>query len=298
MRQGASQGQPADGVMLVRNELRRPRLTAATADRHMLYEASVQSIDVELDLFERVFRRMRGRAPRFLREDFCGTAAMACAWIHRGRKNSALGVDLHRPTLRWAMQHHVRRLGKDADRISLICDDVLSVQRPRADLVVALNYSYSVFKQRDQLRRYFRNAHGSLRSHGLFIVDVFGGTEATDEIVEERKITASIGPEGQRLPAFTYVWQQAHFNPITHEIRCRIHFKFRDGSRLRNAFAYDWRYWTIPEIREIMLEAGFRSAVAYLEGWDDDSDEPDGIYRQRRDFEEMAGWVGYVVGVK
>lgn len=276
----------------------RRRLSAATADRHVLYEASVQSVDCEADFLQKLYRRKRGTPARFLREDFCGTAALACEWVRRHRENRAVGIDLHGPTLEWGLLHHVVRLGSATDRIALIQADVLKVEPPKADIAVAFNYSYGVFKERRILRRYFRQVLASLKPKGMIVLDSFGGTAATESGEEERRIASSIGPDGRRIPAFTYVWEQRHFNPITFHIDCRIHFRFADGTAMQNAFHYDWRYWTIPELNELMREAGFASVEVYLEGWDEQRNEANGIYRAKTDVEEMAGWVGYVVGLK
>ena len=70
-----------------------------------------------------------------------------------------------------------------------------------------------------------------------------------------------------------------------------------DGSKLRRAFVYDWRLWTLPELQELMLEAGFKSTEVYTEGWDVGADDTDGIFRRRRYFENQEGWVAYVVGL-
>jgi SAM-dependent methyltransferase len=277
---------------------RRVRLTAQTADRHLLYEASVQSVDFELDLFDRIFRKKRGRAPRLLREDFCGTAAMAASWVGRDPQNRAIGVDLHGPTLDWAIRHNVPRLGSAASRLRLIRANVLEVDAPKVDVLAALNYSYWVFKDRDLLRRYFEIVRRSLRKDGILFVDAFGGTDATVELREKRRIKASRLHDGTRLPGFTYVWEQVRFNPVNHDIVCSIHFKFKDGTWLRNAFNYRWRYWSLPEIQEVMREAGFRDIEVWLEGWDDARDEADGVFRVRKTMEEMAGWVGYVIACK
>jgi hypothetical protein len=67
---------------------------------------------------------------------------------------------------------------------------------------------------------------------------------------------------------------------------------------MERAFTYDWRLWTLPELQEILLEAGFQDAEVYMEGWDDEADEADGIFRRRTRFDNMAGWVGYVVGYR
>ena len=50
-------------------------------------------------------------------------------------------------------------------------------------------------------------------------------------------------------------------NPITHATTCHIHFKFPDGSKLKKAFTYEWRLWTAPEIRELLLVALLGAAV-------------------------------------
>ena len=47
---------------------------ADLADRHLLYEDSVQCAEAELDFVDGEFRRLRGRQGHVLREDFCGTA--------------------------------------------------------------------------------------------------------------------------------------------------------------------------------------------------------------------------------
>jgi SAM-dependent methyltransferase len=273
------------------------KLNARTADRHILYEASVQCVEADIDFFERVFKKKRKRPLRYLREDFCGTAALACEFLRRHPDNTAIGVDLDQPTLDWGIRHHVSRLGDAARRLALFNEDVRTVRTPPVDLVAALNFSYSVFKTREELRLYFSQVRRSLNEEGVFILDAFGGTDAMDELEEDRKITSGTLPDGTPLPPFVYVWDQAKFNVVNHHILCHIHFKFHDGSRMKRAFTYDWRLWTLPELQEILLEAGFAKAEVYLEGWDDEEDEADGIFRRRKQFENMAGWVGYVVGL-
>ena len=172
-------------------------MTAATADRHVLYEAAVQCVDADLDFFTRVFKRHRGRPLRRLREDFCGTAHLACEFVKRHRDNLAWGVDLHEPTLNWGIRHHVLPLGKAAERITLIRDDVRTARTPNMDAVAALNFSYQVFKTRDELRGYFRAARAALAPDGIFFLDAFGGTEAVDELLETRKIDPFPGPDGR-----------------------------------------------------------------------------------------------------
>ena len=229
-------------------------------------------------MLEWLYRRVRGSAPARLREDFCGTAALACRWAARGPSRRAWGVDLHGVTLAWARRHRLPHLGDAAGRLTLVHGDARRVRGPRVDVVAALNYSYWVFHRREQLRAYFRTARRSLARSGLLILDAFGGTGAAQALVESRHVPASRGPAGERIPPFRYTWEQADFNPVEHRMRCHIHFRLRDGRELRRAFSYDWRLWTLPEIRELLAEAGFRASRVYLQDWDDDAHRALGTY--------------------
>ena len=64
---------------------RKPR-KADLADKHALYEQSVQSTEFEYEFIDVNFRRIRGRTATLLREDFCGTAQMCCEWVRRRTK--------------------------------------------------------------------------------------------------------------------------------------------------------------------------------------------------------------------
>ena len=50
---------------------------AERADRHELYEESVQNVEEECQFVTNRFREIRGRAALSFREDFCGTASAA-----------------------------------------------------------------------------------------------------------------------------------------------------------------------------------------------------------------------------
>jgi SAM-dependent methyltransferase len=264
--------------------------------RHYLYTASVQSVDADVQFLRRIYRQKHGVGFRRLREDFCGTAVLACDWVRRGPENEAWGVDLHRETLEWAREHYVPRLGRAAGRLHLVNGNVLSARTPRVDIVTACNFSYSVFKTRDEMRRYFAAARRALTRGGLFVLDAWGGKDVMGEDVETRRCAAEKAFDGTPVPAFTYVWEQVRFNPVDHAMRCHIHFRLRDGRELKRAFTYDWRLWTLPELRELLAEAGFKATDVYVDGWDEAADEGDGIYRRKGYFENQEGWVAYVVG--
>jgi hypothetical protein len=265
---------------------RRPR-QADTADKHRLYQISVQDPKAEIAFLDTTYRHYRRRRPLSMKEDFCGTAHLSTAWVKSHKGRTAIGVDLHEPTLEYALEHNVAPEKRSVrDRIQLLTANVLEVTEPQVDLTCALNFSYCVFKTRALLRRYFEVAHQGLNDEGVFFCELFGGTEAIVTLEEKRK-----------LKGFTYVWDQAKYNPITNEILCHIHFDFPDGSRMKKAFTYDWRLWTIPEVRECLLEAGFSRVDVY---WDPVEGDPKGdeYYRITEEEENQEGWLVYLVAVK
>ncbi|MEE8139216.1 MAG: class I SAM-dependent methyltransferase [Thermoanaerobaculia bacterium] len=266
---------------------RRKVSRAEAADRYVLYQQSVQSPEADIEFFIKSFRKLRGRQPRSLREDFCGTAYLSCEWVRDHPRRTALGVDLGPETLRWGEEHNLSRLdGGQSGSVELILADVLDVPGPPVDLTCALNFSFCVFKTRDLLRRYFEVVIGGLKRGGVFFCELYGGTEAIIELEEEREVED-----------FTFIWEQEKFNPLTHETLCHIHFEFEDGSRLERAFTYDWRLWSIPEVRELLEEVGFSGVDVYWEEVDEDGDGT-GEYHLALEEENQESWLVYLVAAK
>ncbi|MES9843329.1 MAG: class I SAM-dependent methyltransferase, partial [Candidatus Sedimenticola sp. 6PFRAG5] len=220
---------------------------------------------------------------------FCGTANVCCEWVTQRKSNRAIGVDIDKEVLDWGVAHNLAKLSKNQrERIQLLQKDVLKANTQAPDVISAMNFSYWLFKERKQLKRYFKQVRESLASDGIFFMDAYGGYESFKEIEEEREID-----EGD----FTYIWEQEKYDPVTGNLLCHIHFVFPDGSRLDNAFSYDWRLWTLPEIRELLEEAGFRKVTVYWQGWDEDG-EPDGIFEPVKEADADAGWICYITAEK
>lgn len=268
----------------------KPGLTMAEqADKHELYELSVQNVENEVVFLQNTFKQIRGRTAHVLREDFCGTASACCQWVRQGDEFQAIGVDIDPAVLEWGRNHRIGRLDTaDRARVRLVESDVLTADTPEADLLSAFNFSYFIFDTRDRLRAYFKKAYDALVDDGLFFLDMFGGPEAQEETREKTKY---------KEHGFTYVWHQAIFHPVTHYLRCHIHFKFRDGSKMKKAFSYEWRLWTAPEIRELLAEAGFSKSTVYWEGEDEDG-EGNGEFTPDEKGEADLAWIAYIVAEK
>jgi SAM-dependent methyltransferase len=250
-------------------------------DPHVLYERAVQNPDGEIDLVLRLLRR-RGHPARRLREDFSGTAAIAARWVERGRDRTAVAVDLDPGVHAWARRFRVPALGEAAARLELVTADVRESPGRGFDAILALNFSYGVFRTREALRGYLVAARRALAPGGLVALDAFGGWDAQKALVERRRIGGGL----------TYVWEQESFDPVTHRIRCAIHFERKGRRILPRAFAYDWRLWTVPELTELFAEAG----LADVEVLWDVAEGKESRYVPRRSAVAQAGWIAYVVG--
>ncbi len=268
-------------------------------DRHALYEVAVQGVDWDLDFLERVWRyRHPGRSPRRFREDFCSTAALATAWVLRGRDREAWGVDLDPEPLAWARMHRLKYVRDAVARVHLVRADVRRPHRPAVDVACALNFSWWVFHERADLLRYLRAARAGLVPGGVLVLNLFGGSRAERALVERTRKGAQNGPDGERLPGFTYVWEHTSYNPVERRLVAHIHFELRDGRKLARAFTYDWRMYTLPELRDAVLEAGFRDFEVWSEGWDARHRRGNGTLYKRTELDNEDTWIAYAVATR
>lgn len=260
-----------------------------TVDKYVLYQQAVQDPPHEVHIYRRMFRYEYNRAPLTLREDFCGSAAVSCEWVRSHRDHEAYAIDLDEKPLAWAKRHNVAALSSEQkQRVHLMQGDVRTCSSPTVDIVIAQNFSYWVFKTRDALRHYFQASRTRLKREGLFILDAKGGPQILREDHEEQR----------KCRGFYYIWHQDRFDPITHQMKCHIHFRFPDGSEWRNAFSYHWRFWTLPEIQELLLEAGFQRVDVYWEGTSRRTGKGNNIYYRRTHAECDPAWICYLVAVR
>ncbi|MEM6330631.1 MAG: hypothetical protein AAF790_10320, partial [Planctomycetota bacterium] len=265
---------------------------ADLADKFACYQQSVQTPEHEVEFFEQAFRDAFGCRPLTLREDFCGTFAVCCEWVKSRKKRHAVGVDLCGETLEWGRDNNLATLKPvQRERVTLLEQDVRTRADTPVDVLAAQNFSFWFFKRRDEVVEYFRIARDNLNAEGIVVLDMMGGGACYEEgNVDKRKV-------GKGSAAFRYEWEQARFDPITRDADMYIHFRFKDGSRLDRAFEYHWRFWTLPEVREMLAEAGFRESHVYWEQEDDDGEDT-GEYARTASAENADAWVCYVVGVR
>lgn len=253
--------------------------------KYDFYEKSVQNAETEVAFMHDEYKRQNGRLPFVLREDFCGTGAISCEWVKQDRRCRAYGVDLDLEPIHMGMKRHYSQLSKSQqERMVYLNQNVISVKAPKVDIVCAFNFSYFIFQSRKELLKYFKSVRKSLDKQGMFFLDLFGGPESQKLVTDVKK-----------MRNLTYYWECQHFNPITHECTFAIHFKDSKGKKHENVFTYHWRFWTMPELRDILIEAGFTKVIAYWEG-DDGKGGGNGEFTPTLDGENCDAWVSYLVG--
>ncbi len=256
-------------------------------DKYFYYTQSVQSSESDVIFFDKVYKELNQKSPASLREDFCGTFALCCEWVKSASNRQACGVDLSSEPTEYGKKYYLSQLSASQKKdLCVYNQDVLEPDSCGTfDLVVAQNFSYCIFKQRRDLLNYFIQSKKRLNKDGLFAMDCFGGEQCSSPNEEETD---------HEEEGFSYFWDQDSFDPTSNHAQFYIHFK-RDGEKKRKkVFEYDWRLWTLPELKEILLEAGFSDVFIYWEKDDDDGGGSGDFYITAGE-ENCEAWVAYVV---
>lgn len=226
--------------------------SSGNLSRYDLYELAAQAPEAEA----RFLRAVHGGAPETLGEDFAGPCGIARAWIRLDDHHRALCTDRDPEPLEHARERVTRDLGAEAlRRIEFHAADVREA-RGRCDVIASLNFAMGELHTRAELLTYLRHALARLHPRGILVCDTYAGPDALIPGSYEQRIDS---PHG----AIHYTWRQVEADPLTHRVRNAMDFRLPGGVRMREAFTYDWRLWTIPELRDAFREAGFPRTQVY-----------------------------------
>ena len=256
-------------------------------DKYFYYSKSVQAPKEDAKFLGRVYRDVYNKKAETMREDFCAAFALSCAWVQGGAERKALGVDLDPEPLNYGRENYLPKLKPDQrSRVEVYEDNVLNASLPKVDIISAMNFSYMIFKTRANLLQYLETCHNNLKEQAVLVMDCFGGAGVMEPNIEETK-----------HEDFSYFWEQDSYNPVTNEALFHIHFKRKGEKKRKRVFTYDWRLWSLAELKDLMLEAGFHKVSIYWEGTGADGDG-NGIYRRTEKGDDSVAWVSYIVGSK
>lgn len=261
-------------------------------EKYLYYENSVQTPEEHVKIFDQMFLDLRGKIAMSLKEDFCGTFMISCEWVKSHPKRNSVGVDLDPEPLAYGKKNAFRKLtSEEKSRVTLFKQDVCKPLKNKVDVIGAGNFSFYIFKEREQLRNYFKAALKSLNRDGIFVLEMAGGPGF---IIKGREQHTYRVPE---IGKYTYYWDQVSYDPVKHHGLYAIHFKDSKGEFHKNVFTYDWRVWTIPEVREIMIEAGFKDTAVYWEPVGRHK-EGTGSFVRMESGDNAYAWIAFVVGIR
>lgn len=252
LRVGVAPPQPLRSLMLTsrRASAARKALSKPPAwwDKFTMYEIAVTNA-AGLAAF---FASLAPHA-RVLREDFSGTAALARAWLALPNAR-AIAVDIDRSvTRRIPASENITVVTSDARRCTLTCD-----------VLAATNFACGYLHTREQLLAYLRHARRCLKPKGLFICDMYAGSSAF--VADEQRVVTRV-PPAFGSGTFVYIWEQRSVDITTGMVHNAIHFELPRPKRtplvIKDAFTYHWRIWSPAELRDAMLEAGFKRVDIY-----------------------------------
>lgn len=226
-------------------------------DKHDLYELCVQS---PKDLVP-LIRAIHGGDPHALGEDFSGSAALSHLWVQRDAC-TAVAVDLDDKALGFRGPHV--RITKHHCDVHEASDQV--------DVLFVGNFSIGYLHTRAELIAYLRHVRTRLEeSRGVFICDTYGGETAYTLGAVHR---AHPMPGGKLC---RYTWEQHEADPTTGMVTNLIHFRIERAGVIEeemfDAFVYEWRLWSITELRDAMIESGFSRTDVYAKLADAVDDE-------------------------
>ena len=256
---------------------------ADKANKHLVYQQILQSPEADVELLQTIYHATTGLHARHLREDFCGTGYTLAHWVSLGEEHRGEGYDIDPDPIEWGWHNNFLTRPHATSRATLRVEDARARSLRPPEIRCAFNFSYWVFTGYDELLGYFRTAWEDLPDHGMFIIDVTGGTEGLTE-----------DPYESDAGEVTCIWQQQNFSPVDHTAELTLRFRFSDGSELDPPYRYRWRVWSIPELRGLLQEAGFSRTEVWWQ-----NDELDGIgYAVTEKGQNSPCWVACISALK
>ena len=215
---------------------------------------------------------------------------ISCEWVKSHSRRTAVGLDLDPEPLAYGKKNSFSKLKPDEKkRVKILQQDVCVTTKQKFDVIGACNFSFFIFKEREQMKRYFKAALKSLNKDGILVLEMAGGPGFIQKGREQKTYTV------KGLGKYTYYWDQQAYDPTTHHGLYAIHFKDSKGVMHKNEFVYDWRVWTPPELKELMIECGFKDACVYWEAMDKKGNGT-GEYVKVEEGDNAFAWIAFVVG--
>ncbi|KAL8255669.1 hypothetical protein R6Q59_030736 [Mikania micrantha] len=257
-----------------------------------LYQQSVQSPKGDISYLQKFFLTyVGGRAPLHLQEDFCGTAMLSTEWLRSDSRRTAIGLDLDVEALDWCIENNVNKIGTDlSSRIFLYHGNVLQPQEAK---LVKSNLQNTM--------------------HNITLEE--------NETTSEPVTNSEAPPSRDIVCAFNYscCCLHARHELVSYFINALQALSKKGGifvmdlyggtsseCELRMQRNFQILRWSLPEIKDCLEEAGFRSVHFWIRQMPDSEsiksiqgfgDGKDIKYEEVTSFQQQDSWNAYIVGV-
>ena len=250
------------------------KLELTLDEKYGLYRETVYHPDKDNVIqLNNLFRALKGRDARVLREDFCGIFDLSTLWVDYNNTNKAICVDVDSEPIEWGKNHTTVKMNSNKwNRVDIRNDDCryVDVKDTSVDISIVGNWSQQILVKRSDMLAYFKNVYDSLKDDGIFMLGGVNDLEYEIEpYIEHRAI-----PFNNK--SYKYTFEIQGTCPYTHLGMCKIHFAL--DNKNATPFVYPWRVWTVAEYLDILSEVGFEKANIMAQIVDED-DLCEGFYK-------------------
>jgi len=222
-------------------------------EKYGLYRDTVYHPDNDdIKQFNTLYKQLKNKVPRVLREDFCGIFDLSSLWVSYSYDNKAIAVDIDAEPLQWGKENQELNMNSNKwGRLDIRNDDcrTVDIADNSIDICIANNWSQQVFVEREDMLAYFKNVYNSLKDDGIFMLTGTANLHASPDVYIESRIVNW----DHRI--WKYVFEVQKTCPYTHLGKCQINFL--QDNKLATPFEYPWRDWMICEYLDLLKEVGF-----------------------------------------
>lgn len=239
-------------------------------EKYNLYKLSVYNPGkIDIEGIKKLFIDLKTRNPSTFREDFCGVFDLSMEWVNSSVYHKATAIDLDNEPTEWSKgEHKYKQMSSNRqNRLTIINDDCrhVDIAPDSIDIAFAGNWSQQILKTRNDMIAYCKNVYDSLSEDGILMIDGITALGFPYEGEAESRVYKYNGCY------YKYIFEQDPVDPFTHLGQCKIHF-IKDN-KIATPFHYPWRSWMLPEMTDILKDAGFKAVRMFAYVDDDDLEE-------------------------
>ncbi|KAJ2688219.1 hypothetical protein GGH99_003078 [Coemansia sp. RSA 1285] len=254
-----------------KSKKQRPKTMAELADKYQLYQQAVQHPRKEVRNLDSIYRKLNSRyldsgsrrasSGTGPRKDGCNTEVKTSRHKDKECEDDTDGEYVGR--------RQAYSLREDFCGTAVLCMEWVSSSPSATRYAYGVDIDPEVIEYASE-HTIGRDSHGLTSDDRIKLVcaDVFD-VHGDDSKIQGRHEAARSGISRVRnIGTFRYYFRQGNFDMLRNTTRFSLSFRMQDGSMLKDCFTYDFRVYSLCELREAMLEAGFDDVCVWISAKD------------------------------